>query len=362
MTNTNRNPEENTNIQAYDQIPHSGSNHLPESIRDQHPTGEYDSTSMQDVAASTTAGGEQYLSVPDSPATMPDTLQEQWSIPAVIPPKEHRDNKLEKRNWKIKAGSTAVAALALVGAYGLGKNSDTNDTNTMPTTNPTLESSGETNDSLSELAKPLVEQKDNKSVEATSNEPSSEQIDSEAFGIYGLDLGLNYITAIRPNGEEIKIPRLRDGSPNEQASIALNLMACYLTTGNQECLDEFSQVPDIRQHLIDWRERDVIPMFAASPGNIDAQVAIVDSPEDPVNFISYTNETGHHVVEMESGTLFLGRAVHGFEGDSNEWQHTDFRTKWGLEETITEMKFVFTPTNSGGLTVVGMRDAYILTP
>lgn len=88
--------------------------------------------------------------------------------------------------------------------------------------------------------------------ETTSIQPENSNNFGNTFTVNKIIPGEPTITATRPNGESIQIPKLRDpatSSPQQVAESALALLTCYVTTGDEVCLKPFTQSPQLTKRI-----------------------------------------------------------------------------------------------------------------
>lgn len=167
------------------------------------------------------------------------------------------------------------------------------------------------------------------------------------------NLGSDYITATRPNGQEIKVARLGGDTPAEIASSALGLVACYLTaagTGSEKCKVAFSTNTGVQAKLEKLKADAKIDRLLANPNNAAMQVVVFDDLKDPAIFTQRPDQSGRGtIVELTGGTLYFGRYID--PTGTNEWQGPETRATGGLESKVTSMSLNIRKTNSGIPTV-----------
>lgn len=112
------------------------------------------------------------------------------------------------------------------------------------------------------------------------------------------------ITATRPNGETIRVPKLRSPQdPQAFAESALALIGCYLNTGDEVCLDALTSSQTVKTYWTNFRNTEllnVIEPLNDYHGYDDFQLVIYDESSDPVRF-SY-NKMDSRVL-LNNGTL-----------------------------------------------------------
>lgn len=125
------------------------------------------------------------------------------------------------------------------------------------------------------------------------------------------------LSAVRPNGDTIEVPKVRfNGTTDEFVGSALALLAGYLTTGDQALLNEL--VPNSRKHgpLTEWYSN------AKSTSN-NYQAVFYDDPNDPAAFSKVEGNDGRTYYALEDGTLYYDRFSVA-QGD-NSWQSNETR-------------------------------------
>lgn len=168
--------------------------------------------------------------------------------------------------------------------------------------------------------------------------------------------GEPFITVARANGDEIRVPRLRNTSDlDEFGSSAVGLLACYFTTGSQECLDEFSTNDEVQASLGRVRQDVYLNPVAnaASPVEEDFQIVIFDRASNPTQFIRSAVEPGQIV--QAGGPVYVQLS------DDPNWQGLNMFSEWyglqfsqlefrvdesGPRPQILGMRYAFTPSQS----------------
>lgn len=190
---------------------------------------------------------------------------------------------------------------------------------------------------------------------------SEEVIDPSIYGnihLRDLPLGNNFITAVRPNGEVIRVPYLRGDTPIELANSALALWSCALSTGSEECIQAFSLDSAVQEDLrVRWQELETNYFDPDQPEGLNAQWAFVDLPSDPAVF-SLTNEGGQQVLELVDGTLY-GAHISTLAAGTYEWMGSQVHNLaievGGLPTTFYELRLFIEPVGDQSLTVGGME-------
>lgn len=147
--------------------------------------------------------------------------------------------------------------------------------------------------------------------------------------------GDGIVTATRPDGSEINVPRLRvDAEPNLFAESALALIACYTTTGSEVCLDELSNSPQVRDYLETFRNS----IEASQQGiKLELQTVIYDDESAPAEFIQETVD-GRERISLVAGSLYLV----AFDDDSRnsfDWQTPAAREHIENRQTFYQLDF-----------------------
>jgi hypothetical protein len=236
--------------------------------------------------------------------------------------------------WRRPLAALAVLGIA-VGAFFATSSSEDSDRPQLET-QPTEVSTPDTTD---------------KDIETPPSTLES-QIENKAFGninLSGVSLGSHYITATRPNLEQIKVAYLNGQDTNELVSSALSLLACYLTTGSEDCKVGFSNNTAVQRALEQFRQIEVEPLLS-NPSNADMQIAIFDDPEDPAIFTTHSDEFGREIFELSTGTLYFGRYID--HTGTNEWQGPETRATGILESRVNSMSFYVEPVGDQSLTIV----------
>lgn len=312
----------------------------------------------------------------------PESLQELYESPAGIPPVEkqdhhilvqrlnesiqtetafvpeqHREDKLtatepaRSRKGLIAGGVAAVVGLGVAAALMLGGG----DKEEKVAANPTPTTEEESTPTTEEDTTATTDQ----STDTTESAPSSNEAipGTSNVDLLNIPAGADTVTATRLNGEKITVPVISGETSVELANSAMALWACYQTTGSQECLEAFSDNEEVQDNLIAWRKEFVVPMLSL-PENKDSQVVFFDDINDPVVFSNREDNLGREIVELQGGTLYVGRVINNF--GSNEWQHPDIREFESLESTVQSLNFYIEQSENGGKTVT--RFEYGFTP
>ena len=231
------------------------------------------------------------------------------------------------RKW-LKPVAAAVAAAAIGGgAYLAGSSSGEGRANQAISTDEPAEEATEkssavtpSNDSSSETP-------------AESPEPTA----SGSLDITRILEGEETIS-MEWNGQIIEIPRLRDTDDTKlflESFFALE--SCYISTGNEVCLNELSDSNAFHEDLITIRNHHLgrsSNVHLENNGAPDSwQIAIYDNPEDPAIFTDTTDELGMRHIELVSGTLYQNY------WHSPEWQGED------TKQFIDAMTYNFVTTD-----------------
>lgn len=293
-------------------VPHSGDLGL------EAPVTEFDKTSLQEAHD----GGA--LTAPDSPATLLEHM----------PPLTHEKPSHKKALFAF--GAAAVAAVG--GLLFLGNNDQETKRNPSVTTaaatdNSTPSTSTETTSTQG-------------SSQTTAPETSNEQFSDGVFNVMKMVPGDNTVTATRLNGDIITIPTLRDNpeeNPNGYAASALALISCYLSTADENCLDEISPSQEVRDVVEGFRIDVASPLFTI-PENRDGQEIIRGNEETPAQFTyHYDDDLGLGVVELTGGRLHLTSYLNALPED-NEWYAPAALSAIPLMD-IESITFYFDPDN-----------------
>lgn len=199
----------------------------------------------------------------------------------------------------------------------------------------------------------------NGDVSVDENRSTTQEIGANpAYGVVQvaeLKPGEPFITATRANGDEIRVPRLRDTSDLDVfGSSAVGLLACYLTTGSQECLDEFSSSQAVHEGLGRVRQGIYFDPVAnvGSPVEGNFQMVLFDRANAPARFIRSTVEPGQ--VVLTGGPVYVQLS------DDPNWQGLNMFSDWhGLHFSRLE----FRVDESGPRPrILGMRYAFAPSP
>lgn len=131
--------------------------------------------------------------------------------------------------------------------------------------------------------------------------------------------GEQTISATRPNGEVINVPTLREtDDPSLLFESITGLMACYLTTGNQQCLDELTTIPGIRSDMEEQRQH--LTKEYLGHGIKDLQVAFHTDKQPDKPLVSKNPITNVYQFEPQAGS-----AVYVDLTSDEIWQGSDKR-------------------------------------
>jgi hypothetical protein len=139
--------------------------------------------------------------------------------------------------------------------------------------------------------------------------------------------------SVEKNGNSFLVPaQLRDPAkdPRAFAESAVALWACYLTTGNDSCLNAFTDSDEIKSLLKEQRESDYVT-YQSHPGNETAYAGFIDKTDSPAVWQA-DNSYVPNKVSLSGGTLMYERIDY-----DPYWQYRAQRqTKLDLQTTILE--------------------------
>jgi hypothetical protein len=153
--------------------------------------------------------------------------------------------------------------------------------------------------------------------------------------------GEKTLTVERPNAPSIEVPALLrspdDGVPSA-VSAASDLMACYITTGDERCLNAFSTFEQPISTLNNIRDQIMQPYLDLKIPY--AQFVIRDAPETAAQFTINTTADGSVKVTLVGGKM--GASVN----DSHDWQGQKPTANWGrpVDYDFTVLEFTFVKT------------------
>lgn len=313
---TNHNPAEQPQGVDTASIPHTGKLEGP---MQELPTQEFDKTSLAE------AHEQNLLTIPDSVALWQDN---------------HEEVKKGSSKKAVLGGVAAAGAIAIgVAGFALGSSGEEDPANT-DGKSVVVDNTEEDNSINTPPSETTITVEGSGEMPATNSEESPVDRDFGNVGLDEIDSGDDYIVATRMNGEEIHIPKLdmsglENGETTRFANTALSLFACYMTTGDQACLDAFSPVPEIQSMLTSARQQgygDII----SDASNENWQLAIFDTPENPVKFTSEEDGAGYAVsIDPNSGPLYA-RMYGGFYG-STEWQNPETRLNGSEASNVIDL-------------------------
>lgn len=306
--------QEHGNIRHGDGHAEQDNLHIPY-MRDTHPTGEFDNTSLEDF-------GTENLTAPADLRTLPENMPSVSET--VAPPAEHQfprpDNIRSKTSTRRRLYATITGGVLLLGAgLGIGHAMSTEQNREMTEEAEDSEPNPDLDEAKEESAATVTTPD---SEENSTNNPA--EIDSPAertLDITKIIKGEETIS-MQWNGQTIEIPRLRDTNDTKlflESFFALE--ACYISTGNTECLNELTDNMNYRGDLVAIRN---LRKGVSSNEHLDNngapdswQVAIYDNPDDPAVFSDTVDETGARHIELTSGTLYQNY------WHATEWQGED---------------------------------------
>lgn len=302
MSDTPRPEGPDTQNQTFEiekNIPHSGK--LPGDMAER-PLEDFDKTRLEE------AHERNLISpLPEHPGDLPEAnrLAQQSEVEA----------RTSRNKLALFIGG-GLFTLAAVGAgFLMGQGKDTVEaTDITPSTQPFIE------DDEVELAP-------QETTDTTAPVEIEEPLGNMEFGNLVLadayKPGEEFVAATRPNGEVLQIPKLRSlDDPQAFGESALALMACYLSTGNEDCLIEFSENPDIQANLTAMREGSllhVIEPLEGYPTLDNFQLVFYDTPEDPATF-RYNPNTNFFT--LDSGSIRMQLS------DDEKWQGIESTDAW----------------------------------
>lgn len=221
-------------------------------------------------------------------------------IETVAPPK--------KKRW-LRIGVPIVAAAASLGVAGLGiakvAGSPTPEAAITTTVGPPTSAASE---QVSNTAVPTLE--------ATENHDTmnpGEVVAGEAT-----------LQAVRPNGEKISVPKLRDPATNSSDAVVasfLGLTDCWGTTHDQKCLDAISTDPSVQKKItsvLNHVEDNVLTNNGMDEAPKTFQVASFNDPDNPAKFEMREMKGGGHRVELPDGTIRVNPYISG-SGSNEPW-------------------------------------------
>ena len=154
--------------------------------------------------------------------------------------------------------------------------------------------------------------------------------------------GEPFITATTSRGEVIKVPQLRvKGTPSQLAESALSLMSCYLSTGEQACLDKLTQNQNIQNGLKEWRQREFVKE------NTFTQAVFYDKEAFPTEF-TRTTEGSLSVVKLSGGDLLY----EAHQGDLDWQSDAALESNTSIQWLVSDLELAFEPTFNDGLELV----------
>lgn len=258
------------------------------------PVSEIKDEDKQDVAETPVTTNEAQT-LPPPPAAEVKTT-ELSTTPLSTKVVDNVDKKPKHRGLKVAAGA-ALAGIIGIGAIGASKVIIENEKESSP--NPKQKETTLTTETPTTVS-PEADT-------TTGNIRIGRILPTDTFTSVTLD-----------NGDIIRVPKLRSGStdPNLFAESALANLSCYMTTGNEGCLKEFSTYPGVQEILRNNREFYVTPIKLSNPvTGKNAQFAIFDNPENPATFVRGKDKYGPYI-KLSSGDLYLNV----YWGDKETWQ------------------------------------------
>lgn len=325
VAGSRENLETQTNLDAAETntaVPHTGNFPEGHPFREEPPKNtdgadRFDQTDLGEAAA-------EYISTPEHPGALIDTNQ---------------DSEAGKNRTKLMMFiGGGIFALAAAGAGFLaGKDSGSEPVKIF---DPVEDAVPSTTEALPD------------DIDVTTTVP--ETIDQEGAARVviadSLKPGEDFITATRANGEEIRVPKLRDTDDlNAFGESALALMACYLSTGSQECLDEFTTSDAVKEYMATYRQDVVVEPYAEytgmrSHGNF--QMVIYDEPSAPAEFTRSNTESGFIVSS--------GGPIYFQVSDADEWQGLNSSSDW-YGQVTERLEFRTAVQSDGSTDIIGMR-------
>lgn len=296
---------ESSNLTAENSVFHSGK--LPEEMAER-PVMEFDNTPLEQ------AHERNLISpLPEHPGELLGHTNDSLQSPSTQDAAETEDlvtNKSTRNKLAVLIGGGAFTLAAIGIGYSFGKDS--------PEDTPTerVIVSDET----------AEDQPTSTTFESNDADPSNTvpEFDSSIEGSIDISRVIDGDETIKMewNNQTIEIPRLRDTDDTKlflESFFALE--ACFISTGNEECLNELSTDKAFHEDLIAIRN---VHLGKSSNAHLDDngapdswQIAIYDNPENPAVFSDSTDEFGNRQITLTSGTLYQNY------WHSPEWQGED---------------------------------------
>lgn len=284
-------------------LPHSGDAGI------EFPVNDFDNTPLHQAVS------EGLISTPDDPSSLAQEFD-------TDPDEELFGNEQKRGHGKLIVGvSTLLAAgLGFASLTMSGNNKDSRNSDVSAVTAPTTPSTSALN------------------TNGTIKSETAQEDYPNALNLLRI-LATDKTIDLERNGKIYKIPKLRDpnGDPKLFAESAFALWACYLTSGKQECLDEFTQDKKMREFLTNQRDTDYVRLQSTA-GTENTQAGFIDSIEDPALFKSSYNTDGFLEINLVGGSLFYGAQ----EYDPG-WQQLTTTFRDG-DLKVTSLKFEVTYT------------------
>ena len=292
-------------------------------------------------------------------------------VEATAPPAEEALTTTEeaperRKPWGKIAGASAAVVSIVGGSIFLLNRGESNDSDTLPAAPvATAEATTPTEPEIS-IVVPATQAPAPTTTEATAaTTPTTEatsgsEVPAETtemllngtvtFDHLGnLSAGIDPIMTTQPNGEPLEVPRLDPSSPESLTKTALNLLACYVSMGEEACKSALTdgtapgnQVEELRMNLRSGRDPDS-----------KAQLALFSNPQNPAIFTVYT-ENRQTVVQLTGGELYVERIVDNF--GANDWQGEwtrEFASQGGVDLVATELMMTFRQEDEDGWSATG---------
>jgi hypothetical protein len=303
-----------TNPEDQSTFPHSGSKDLPDSVREKHPTGDFDNTALEEPYKTGA------LTPPDSPATLPEFMPP--ITEQVVEQSSLADKRKSHRGLIIGGTIAALAGVAglLVSQSG-GGSEPTEKSRPAPAEASPHPDAPTTIAPLNPNAAPAVEQKTNS----------------------------DSISVTRANHEKVTVSRLPDHVGSTQAEInkyaetANELLALFYTTGDEGVLDAITPSDALKADLRTFRNRDFIEPYRvlqSYPTHDNFQMIIGNDSEHPLNYQYVTNDDGSREIVAPDLVRFQF-------SDDPKWQSTKDSTDSWTPLRLKDLRYRITPDGEG---------------
>lgn len=160
--------------------------------------------------------------------------------------------------------------------------------------------------------------------------------------------GDQFISVTRGNGEIIQVPKLRTLNDVQAfGESALGLYSCYMSTGNQECLESLTPSARLQSYLSTQRQQyflDPLARGRANPG--DFQMTVYDESAQAAQFTFISGADSR--IALSGGPVYIQMS------DDPTWQGIESTANWS-GYVIDEFDIRYYQDSDGSAAIQGIE-------